>query len=103
MCTVSMVGDHYAGKPEWQRMIQPTTTTYPQQAFDGLGTRVVVPVDKREFDALKKEVLEMRELLKRAAEYDKRNNEPHCEQEDKIRLLKQVAEAFGVDLSEVFK
>ncbi|RWO20641.1 hypothetical protein [Mesorhizobium sp.] len=33
---------------------------------------------------------------------DERNNEPHCEIEDKVALLKRVAEAVGVDLAEAF-
>ena len=44
----------------------------------------------------------MKKLLIRAAEYDKRNNEPNCEMEDKVALLKKVAEMVGVDLKEVF-
>jgi hypothetical protein len=52
---------------------------------------------------LKKEVEEMKELLKRAVEYDERNNEPHCEIEEKVEVLKKVAELLGVDLDSIFK
>ena len=44
----------------------------------------------------------MKALLIRAKEYDERNNEPHCEMEEKVELLKKIAAAVGVDLSEVF-
>lgn len=47
---------------------------------------------QKNFDNLKKEVLE------RAAEYDKRNNEPDCEVEEKVNLLRQVAKLVGVNI-----
>jgi tRNA U34 2-thiouridine synthase MnmA/TrmU len=59
-------------------------------------------VSREEFEALKKEVLEMKALLIKAKEYDERNNEPNCEMEDKVKLLKQVADMVGVDLKEIF-
>ncbi len=40
----------------------------------------------------------MKELIKKAAEYDKRNNEPHCENPEKVKLLKQIADLFGIEL-----
>lgn len=98
MCTVSMIGDYYGDKwnplKDWGRA--PNLIPGPHQPFE-------FPVTRTEFDALRKDVLEMKELLKRAVEYDKKNNEPHCEQEEKIALLKQVAKFVGVDLSDVFK
>lgn len=77
-----MVGDHYTKK--WD--------AYP---FDQIAKRG--PSDT-EFQQLKKEVQEMKELLKRAVEYDKKNNEPDCKTDDKLRLLRQIAEAMGVKL-----
>ena len=44
----------------------------------------------------------MKALLIRAKKYDEDNNEPHCEMEDKVELLKKVAKYVGVDLKEVF-
>ena len=93
MCVVSMIGDHY---DKWRGPYQPkiidTGTTY---TFTG--------VSQAEFEALKKEVEEMKELLKKAKIYDEKNNEPDCEMESKIAFLKKIAEAVGVDLEEVFK
>jgi hypothetical protein len=40
-------------------------------------------------------------LLERALKYDQDNNEPHCETESKVALLRKVAEAFGVDLNDI--
>ena len=84
MCVVSMVGEHYSDKwrqPDYQRQ------------FDHINT-----ITRDEFESLKKEVLEMKELIKKAAEYDKQNNEPHCENPEKVKLLKQIADLFGIEL-----
>lgn len=102
MCVVSMIGDHYADK--WR----------PKPWFpDPIGwpidepyrpNKTVVPtinVSREEFDALRKEVEEMKELLKRAKKYDEDNGEPDCEIDEKMELLRRVAEAVGVDLSDV--
>lgn len=45
----------------------------------------------------------MKQLLIKAKIYDEKNNEPNCEMEEKIILLKKVAELVGVNLEEVFK
>lgn len=96
MCVVSMVGDHYNDwfkkRPEWQPFTNPSPLENPLDK-----------ITRQEFDQLKKEIEQMKELLKKAVEYDIKNNEPACEIEDKVALLKKVAEVFGVDLSEVFK
>lgn len=95
MCVVSMVGDHYQDK--WNPLNQQTGGQID-------WTDVLNPsVKKNEFEALKKEVEEMKKLLERALEYDKKNNEPHCEMEEKVELLKKVAKLVGVDLERVFK
>ena len=95
MCVVSMVGDFYSEKfkqPDW-RTIFPITT----------GELPTTGVSRDEFEKLKKEVEEMRELLKRARDYDSRTNQPDCEMEDKVAILKKVAKLVGVDLSDIFK
>ena len=91
MCTVSMIGDHYAQK--WN---QPN-----QQPFSP-DVQIPVPVSRDEFNRLRDDVSEMKSLLLRAKEYDKKNNQPDCEQASKIAILRKVAEAVGVDLDDVF-
>ena len=89
MCTVSMIGDHFNDK--WK---QPPY----QQIFTNIPD-----VNRAEFEALKKEVEEMKALLKRAKEYDEKNNEPNCEIEEKMAMLRKFADAVGIDLDDVIK
>lgn len=96
MCVVSMVGDHYrdvwtAPRDGWHIPVQP------------LPGPIILPspISREEFDALKKEVLEMKALLKRAKDYDERNNEPECEVDEKMDLLRRVAKLVGVELDDV--
>jgi len=60
-------------------------------------------VGRDEFEALKKEVLEMKELLKRAKAYDEKNGEPDCEIDEKMDLLRRVAAMVGVNLDDVIR
>lgn len=78
-----MIGDHYQGK----------FNQYPQPF-----QQYVQGISQQEFETLKKEVLEMKELLKKAKQYDEKHNEPNCETEEKIKLLREMAKAFGIDL-----
>lgn len=87
MCVVSMVGDHYSDRFNSQ----------PYQFWQHY-----CEVKREEFDALKAEVEEMKELLIAAKKIDEVTGQPDCEMEEKIELLKKVAEAVGVDLEEVF-
>lgn len=91
MCVVSMIGDHYNDK--WKTVPNNWPNMYPP-----LNSSVT----KAEFEALRQEVLEMKQLLIKAVEYDKRTNQPHCEMEEKIATLKRIADLVGVDLEEVF-
>ena len=118
MCVVSMVGDHYNDKwkdndlikkmqqpytwPSTGTPLNPYPYTQPNAAPNQLQQPITGP-SKFEFEQLRKEVLEMKELLKRAVEYDKKNNEPHCEIEEKMATLKSVAKLFGVNLDDVLK
>jgi hypothetical protein len=112
MCVVSMVADHYRDRfrdEGWDKYIDLYRVPTQLPALPPPGYLPVPPgfvpiseVSRAEFDELKKLVMEMRDLLKRAKEYDERNNEPHCETEEKVALIKKIADAVGVDLSEVF-
>ena len=95
MCVVSMVGDHYYDKwreSPWQEQARRAQRTTPLQAASAADVM-----------ALRKEVEEMKELLKKAVEYDRRTDQAHCENEQKIAFLRDFAESLGVNLDEVFK
>lgn len=99
MCFVSVISDHYGEKWNQQQWHSPGS-------LESLGSNTTIyfpsQVTKEEFEALKKEVLEMKALLIRAKEYDRKNNQPDCEMEDKVKILKEVAKLVGVNLNEVF-
>ena len=100
MCVVSNVGDYYGRTfprdyPDWF----PKPITIPQ-----VPLMPVVPavVSQEEFDALKKEVEKMKKLLKKAKAIDVATEQPNCEMEQKVAMLKKLAELVGVDLGSVF-
>lgn len=93
MCATSMIGDYY--KDTFQK--QPWFPNMPSV------TVPAVPITRAEFDDLKRQVGEMVELLKRAKDYDARNNEPECEMDEKMDLLRRVAKLVGVNLDEALK
>lgn len=97
MCVVSMVGDHY--RDVWTDPNRNGWHTGP--SVPNMPIILPSPISREEFDALKKEVLEMKALLKRAKEYDERNNEPECEVDEKMDLLRKVAKLVGIDLDDV--
>jgi hypothetical protein len=93
MCMVSNIGDDYADKfpAKWPNFYPPQQP-YPHPSG----------VSDAEFEALKKEVRELKKLLKAAKEYDDATGQPDCEMEEKVKLIKAIAELVGVDLGEVF-
>jgi hypothetical protein len=117
MCTVSMIGDFYRdrfnepsypftpidpGIPLPGKPI-PALPVNPIPAWPQPSTQIwLTPIGRQEFDDLKKEVETMKALLIKAKIYDEANGEPDCEMEEKIALLKRVAELVGVSLEEVF-
>ena len=103
MCVVSLIGDHYNDKWKTNPFLNPPPNINPNQNTSGIINYSFDLVTKSEFEALRKEVLEMKELLKRAVEYDKKNNQPHCEMDEKVALLKKIAELVGVSLDDIFK
>ena len=60
-------------------------------------------VTREEFEKLRQEVHEMKELLRKAKIYDEVNNEKDCEMESKMEFLRKVAKLVGVDLDDVLK
>lgn len=96
MCMVSNIGDQWGDK--WKPPFQPPPNPY-QPPF----TITVTEVTRLEFDALKREVLALKELLIAAKKFDQATGQPDCEMGDKIAIIRKVAEAVGVNLEDVFK
>lgn len=87
MCVVSMVMDHYGAK--WDQQ-------WPQ------GWPQITPaVSREEFEELKRDIQELKALMKRAKAYDEANGEPDCEMREKVELVRRIAELVGVDLDDV--
>jgi hypothetical protein len=98
MCTVSFVGDDYRRTfpDRWPKVdpwridpIQPFTPT-PE-------------VSKEDFEKLKREVEELKKLLKAAKRFDDKTGQKDCEMDDKIEFIRKVAKFVGVDIDEVFE
>lgn len=90
MCSYSMVSDFYLDK--WrERPWYPYVPTYPISPSPSIS--------KREFDELVREVRDMKELLRRAKDYDDKTGQPDCELAEKFNLLASVARIVDVDLT----
>lgn len=118
MCVVSMIGDSF--RDRWEPITPITWPTYPSSPptsapnqdpnlHPNLLPSAIPPIQingqpvtREEFEALRKEVDLMKDLLIRAKKYDEANGEPDCEIDEKVELLKKVAALFGVSLDEVF-
>lgn len=103
MCAVSAVGDYwkdqfpqkYPGLHDYVRpYISQPSTVIPD------NTRDIAELQK-EIKAVRAELLELKKLLQAAIDFDEATNQPHCETDEKVALLKKVAELVGVDLSEL--
>ncbi len=93
MCVVSMVGDFYGRKFEPFIQTQQTITWEPTPQI------VLRPeITREEFDQLRRDVQDMKKLLKMALKYDRDHDQPGCQIEEKIDLLRQVAKIVGVVL-----
>lgn len=96
MCVYSMIGDHYNDK--WRERYP---QVFPTTGTDSTVNINYISVSREEFDELKRDVAEMKELLKRAKIYDEEHGQPDCQVEEKIALLRKIAELVGIDLEDV--
>lgn len=101
MCVVSAVGDYW--KRDFEKKypdVFETITTWPivngaqQIDISGLAT-------KDDIEQIRKELTALKDLLKAAIKFDEEADQPHCENEDKIALIKKVADMVGVDLKDL--
>lgn len=91
MCTVSMIGDDWANKRHGP--------IFPASPYPGVAPQ---PVSREEFEALRREMLALRALLEAAKKYHEATGQPDCHMEEKVALIRRVAEMVGVDMKDVF-
>lgn len=91
MCMVSNIGDAWAHK-------------FPEKYPHFNPPPVVIPsgVSASEFEALKKEVKELKKLLEAAKKFDQSTGQPDCAMEEKVKLIKAIAKLVGVNLDQLF-
>lgn len=97
MCVVSAIGDDWSRRtPGWPGIIPPPSyvTSVEFEAWKSMHIA--------EFNKLKEEFEALKELLKAAKIYDEATDQPNCEMDEKVEILKKVAKLLGVDLSGVF-
>lgn len=94
MCMISFVGDFYHDKWLPHVPIQPSVSSNPTDI-------TISEISRAEFDVLKKDVMDMKELLRRAKIYDEQNNQPDCHKEEKLKTLRKIAELVGINLDDV--
>jgi hypothetical protein len=93
MCVYSVVAD------DWSRRIPYQFPWVP--AVPTPNTTPIFPPTRKEFEQLREEVRALRPLLEAAKEYDERTGQPDCEMEEKIALIRRLAELVEVDLNDV--
>lgn len=98
MCVVSYVGDYWKDdfEDKWPHIYEKIITETSPNTID-----MNQFATKEDIAAIRREIEELKKLLKAAIKYDEATDQPHCEMEDKIDLIKKVAEMVGVDLSDL--
>lgn len=93
MCVVSNIGGAWA---------KSAPSIYPWAVPDANPQPPAV-VTPAEMAALRREMEELRKLLLAAKAFDAATGQPDCEEEEKVALIKRLAEIVGVDMTDVFK
>jgi hypothetical protein len=104
MCVVSMIMDHYGDKwrrRAWPELVPefPYTPTVPLPSPDEQRRALEQFLQPVRPAITAQEIQEFRELLERAREYDRRNNEPECEMAEKREAILKIAKQLGVEIS----
>ena len=85
-----MIADHYHDKFVIPWQIPGPSPDPNQLVFD--------VVSRFEFEQLKREVENMKELLLKAKKYDEKSGQPDCENKQTLEMLRKIAKAVGVDI-----
>lgn len=90
MCVVSAIGDN------WRQTVPGRYPWVTQPSVD------MDTVSRAEFQALRREMEELRKLLLAAKDFDSTTGQADCEVDEKVGLIKRLAELVGVDVDDVF-
>lgn len=107
MCTVSMIAhDWHDRHPNYYPMVPRQPGWFPDtsqpQTMPDLSKLFVQPVTREEFEALKKELAAVKELLLAAKKYDEATGQKDCEDPEKVAIFKRLAEITGISMADVF-
>ena len=91
MCSQSVIMGDFNDRHGWTWPINPVN---PFPAPSGPS--------QVEFDKLAAEVKALKKLLKAAQAFDEATGQKDCEQDEKVELLRRIAEHVGVDVSDLF-
>lgn len=98
MCTVSMIIDHT--QDIWKDRypnIWPNPIYIPNKdPFQTFPT-----ITRQEFDALKREMEDLKKLLFKAKKYDEETGQKDCEVLEKVAFIRKIALLLGVDISDL--
>lgn len=96
MCSVSFIGTGWrdTAPPNypnvWPTVINPNLTPGSDD------------VTRAEFEALRHEMQELKTLLLAAKRFDRETGQPDCEMDEKVEIIRRVADLVGVDLEDIF-
>lgn len=95
MCTVSMITD------DWDKRHRDLIPTEPYKPVE-LPPYNIPAVSRKEFDELRKEVLELKELIKAAKKYDKATGQQNCEKPELVRVMRKLMQDLDIDPEDLF-
>lgn len=98
MCVVSAIGDVYTETFPY-RWPQFDVVTKPPDMID--WPIFQEGVNAREIKKLRDELEELKKVIKAAQLSDAKTTQPNCDKPDKLKLIRLLCEALGVDLSEL--
>lgn len=105
MCVVSNIGDSWRGNfPNTYPTITPWVINNPTEVtkVEFVNLQQQNEELKKEVAKLRKDLEELKLLLKAAQRYDEQTGQPNCELEEKIDLIKKICKLVDVDISDVF-
>ena len=109
MCVVSNVGDDWSRRERWPHW--PNSVPFPNGLRKDADQEIrELKVEIAKLKAENKEIykaieglgIQMKEALEAARAEDVANGTPDCEMEDKVVVLKMIAELLGLNLTKVF-